>query len=151
MASGLERPLIFLYVLILHGLRCAIPLFYILVSCNFVLNHLFATFSCLQIYSQLSAVPPHYSSLENLLTGEGTSSSNSNLATLKRRPHYGSTESISSLGSQKGNMNGGGKPSRMTQTPTSLYRNDVNIRIVDDRLRENPTGTEPLRRDYHFF
>ena len=93
----------------------------------------------------LSAVPPHYSSLENLLTGEGTSSSTSNLATLKRRPHYGSTESISSLGSQKGNMNGGGKPSRMTQTPTSLYRDDDdNDRTVDDRLRENPTGTGPL-------
>ena len=73
-------------------------------------------------------VPSHYSSLENLLT-EGTSSTN--LTNLKHRPHYGSTESLSSLGSQRhledgmnDQRNSGGKanPSRMTQTPTSLYR-----------------------------
>ena len=68
-------------------------------------------------------VPPHYSSLENLLT-EGTSSTN--LTNLKQRPHYGSTESISSLGSQRNGNDGSGKPnpSRMTQTPTSLYRDE---------------------------
>jgi hypothetical protein len=71
----------------------------------------------------------HYSSLENLLATDDTTSTN--LTNLKQRPHYGSTESISSLGSQRNLEDAvtgsrGGRTTRqnatrMTQTPTSLY------------------------------
>ena len=95
-------------------------------------------------------VPPHYSSLENLLTTEGTSSTSNLTNILKhRRPHYGSTESLSSLGSQRNldlhHKSEGEKPnpSRMTQTPTSLYSQDSSTLNVSRESNEtNITTTD---------
>lgn len=65
-------------------------------------------------------------SLENLLQEESTPENERQQLGLKNnRSHYGSTESISSLGStQKNLLEGSEKPSRMTQTPTSLYSHE---------------------------
>ncbi|TRY63319.1 hypothetical protein TCAL_01829 [Tigriopus californicus] len=79
-------------------------------------------------------------SLENLLHEESTpENERQHLGLINNRSHYGSTESISSLGStQKIVLEGSDKPSRMTQTPTSLYSHESSTMNTSNDSHEMP-------------